>query len=33
VVDKNNVILGMVTVDDIVDLLLPPASRKKRRKV
>lgn len=33
VVDKDNVILGMVTVDDVVDLLLPPASRKKRRKV
>ncbi|MBI5049420.1 MAG: CBS domain-containing protein, partial [Nitrospirae bacterium] len=33
VVDKDNALLGIVTVDDIVDLLLPPASRKKRRKV
>ncbi len=33
VVDKNNVLLGIVTVDDVVDLLLPPASRKKRRRV
>lgn len=33
VVDKDNLILGIVTVDDVVDLLLPPESRKKRRKV
>jgi len=33
VVDKDNALLGIVTVDDVVDLLLPPASRKKRRKV
>ena len=33
VVDKDNIILGIVTVDDVMDLLLPPASRRKRRKV
>ena len=31
VVDEENRLLGVVTVDDVVDLLLPPASRKKRR--
>ncbi len=31
VVDEGNRLLGVVTVDDVVDLLLPPASRKKRR--
>ncbi len=31
VVDENNVLRGIVTVDDVVDLLLPTASRKKRR--
>jgi CBS domain-containing protein len=33
VVDKENGLLGVVTVDDVVDLLLPPASRRKRRKM
>ena len=32
VVDENNVLRGIVTVDDVVDFLLPTASRKKRRK-
>ena len=33
VVDEQNVLRGIVTVDDIVDLLLPTASRKRRRKM
>lgn len=33
VVDENNTLRGIVTVDDVVDFLLPPASRKKRRKL
>lgn len=33
VVDENNIMRGIVTVDDVVDFLLPPASRKKRRKL
>jgi len=33
VVDEENCLLGVVTVDDVVDLLLPPASRRKRRKM
>lgn len=33
VVDENNVMKGIVTVDDVVDFLLPPASRKKRRRL
>ncbi len=32
IVDENEVLRGIVTVDDVVDFLLPPASRKKRRK-
>jgi magnesium transporter len=32
VVDEENVLRGIVTVDDVIDFLLPPASRKKRRK-
>jgi magnesium transporter len=32
VVDETKVLRGIVTVDDVVDFLLPPASRKKRRK-
>ncbi len=32
VVDENLVLHGIVTVDDVVDFLLPTASRKKRRK-
>jgi len=33
VVDENMVMRGIVTVDDVVDFLLPTASRKKRRKM
>jgi CBS domain-containing protein/sporulation protein YlmC with PRC-barrel domain len=33
VVDEQQVLHGIVTVDDVVDFLLPPASRKKRRKL
>ncbi len=33
VVDENGAMRGIVTVDDVVDFLLPPASRKKRRKL
>jgi len=32
VVDDENCLLGIVTVDDVVDLLLPPASRRRRRR-
>jgi magnesium transporter len=32
VVDEHSVLRGIVTVDDVVDFLLPTASRKKRRK-
>jgi CBS domain-containing protein/sporulation protein YlmC with PRC-barrel domain len=32
VVDENKAMRGIVTVDDVVDFLLPPASRKKRRR-
>jgi len=32
VVDENMVLKGIVTVDDVLDFLLPTASRKKRRK-
>jgi len=33
VVDENGVMHGIVTVDDVLDFLLPTASRKKRRKL
>jgi CBS domain-containing protein/sporulation protein YlmC with PRC-barrel domain len=33
VVDEHSVLRGIITVDDVVDFLLPPASRKKRRKL
>lgn len=33
VVDEDQILRGIVTVDDVVDFLLPPASRKKRRKL
>ena len=33
VVDENMIMRGIVTVDDVVDFLLPTASRKKRRKL
>ena len=32
VVDENMVMHGIVTVDDVLDFLLPTASRKKRRR-
>jgi CBS domain-containing protein len=32
-VDQDGVLLGIVTIDDIMDILLPPVSKKKRRKV
>lgn len=33
VVDEEGRLLGVVTVDDVVDLLLPPASRRRRRRI
>ncbi len=33
VVDGENVILGIITVDDIVDLVIPPPSRRKKLRV
>jgi magnesium transporter len=33
VVDADGVLLGIVTVDDIVDLILPPQARRKRKKL
>ncbi|MEW6108645.1 MAG: CBS domain-containing protein [Nitrospirota bacterium] len=33
VVDENGYMYGIVTVDDIIDILLPPAAKRKRRKV
>ncbi len=33
VVDEKGAMQGIVTVDDVIDFLLPPASRKKRRKL
>lgn len=33
VIDERGGLLGIVTIDDIIDILLPPSSRKKRRKV
>jgi magnesium transporter len=33
VVDENDLLRGIVTVDDVVDFLLPTASRKKRRRM
>ena len=33
VIDDEGDLLGIVTTDDVIDLLLPPASRKRRRSV
>lgn len=33
VVDDDHCLLGVITVDDVVDLLLPPASRRRRRRM
>jgi Mg/Co/Ni transporter MgtE len=33
VVDKNGYMHGIITVDDIIDMLLPPDAKKKRRKI
>lgn len=33
VVDENGYMHGIITVDDIIDMLLPPAAKKKRRKI
>jgi magnesium transporter len=33
VVDPENVFLGIVTIDDVIDIFLPPVARKKRRRV
>ena len=33
VVDENGYMHGIVTVDDIIDILLPPAAKRKRRRV
>jgi len=33
VLDTENYMLGIVTIDDVVDRILPPAAKRKRRKV
>ena len=33
VVDNEGILLGIVTIDDIIDRILPPAAKRKRRKV
>ena len=33
VVDENEKMLGIVTVDDVMDYVLPPISRKKRQMI
>ncbi|MBI5025375.1 MAG: magnesium transporter [Nitrospirae bacterium] len=33
VIDPENFLLGIVTIDDVIDIFLPPAARKKRRRV
>jgi magnesium transporter len=33
VVDSDGYMLGIVTIDDVVDRILPPAAKRKRRKV
>jgi Mg/Co/Ni transporter MgtE len=31
VVDRDRKILGIITIDDVMDLILPPLSRRKRQ--
>jgi magnesium transporter len=33
VLDTENYMLGIVTIDDVVDRILPPAAKRKRRKI
>lgn len=33
VVDSDGILLGIVTIDDVIDMLLPPLAKKKRRRV
>ncbi|MBI5187957.1 MAG: CBS domain-containing protein [Nitrospirae bacterium] len=33
VVDTEGALLGIVTIDDVIDMILPPAAKRKRRKV
>jgi CBS domain-containing protein/sporulation protein YlmC with PRC-barrel domain len=33
VVDADNILLGIVSVDDVIDIILPPAAKRGRRKV
>lgn len=33
VVDSEGALLGIVTIDDVIDMILPPAAKRKRRKV
>jgi magnesium transporter len=33
VVDSENILLGIVSVDDVIDIILPPAAKRGRRKV
>jgi Mg/Co/Ni transporter MgtE len=33
VVDSENILLGVVIVDDVIDIILPPSAKRGRRKV
>jgi magnesium transporter len=33
VVDAENILLGVVSVDDVIDIILPPSAKRGRRKV
>jgi magnesium transporter len=33
VVDSENILLGVVSVDDVIDMILPPAAKRSRRRV
>jgi len=33
VVDNEGFILGIITIEDIIDRILPPAAKRKRRRV